>query len=686
MHLLLLRTVAPADLEADWTVSLRIKRGEDLPAEALAATTDSRRPTDIDLVLDTPRMQRALVSPDGSLAAIQIQERPAGGDPEDRLEIRDTSDGSLITTWRGHAGRSLAWAPDGRRLSYILGSGDDNDLWLLDLETGATSRLLRAVKNLGQYQWAPNGDFVVYSVRVEAEKNDRKVKRVANPADRQPWFRDRSYLALVPSTGGMTRRLTAGPLSPGSWRISPDSSHLLFFLEAQDLAGGRPYFSSELWELDLSTLTAEKLLADRWVGGAEYGPDRHTLLLQGSPSAFDGLGLVLPDGVQPNDYGGQLYLWDRRTDEATFITRDLVPDVAGVTWSRDDGMIYAQCTDTQFRRVYRCNPEKIDWERVDTGVEYVDQFELPRRGRTAIARGTGATTPNRLYAVDLKRNRARLLLDPGADHWQDVDFGDVTYWKAPLPDGEELDGRIYWPVGYDPARQYPVIVYYYGGTSPVTVDFGGRYPKNVWAGQDYIVYVPEPSGATGYGQEFAARHVNDWGRRTAWEVIESTRAFLAAHPSADPDHVGCIGASYGGFLTEYVITQTDIFAAAVSHAGISSISSYWGEGLWGYAYGARPWPTPSPGRTATSTWNRARSSTPTRSTRRCSWCTVTATPTCRWARATSCSPPSRCWAAKWSTCRSRGRTTGSWTTSSASSGTTPSWRSSPGTSRVARRG
>ena len=151
----------------------------------------------------------------------------------------------------------------------------------------------------------------------------------------------------------------------------------------------------------------------------------------------------------------------------------------------------------------------------------------------------------------------------------------------------ELDGFVYYPPDFDPGKKYPVIVYYYGGTSPVTRDFGGRYPKNIWAGQDYIVYVPNPSGATGYGQEFAARHVNDWGILTAGEVIEGTKAFLAAHPFADPERVGCIGASYGGFLTEYIITQTDIFAAAVSHAGISDISSYWGEGLWGYAYGAR---------------------------------------------------------------------------------------------------
>jgi len=583
VHPLILRAIADDGLTAPWRPDPRLTG-----AEGLTASTDSRRPADIDLVLDTPRVQQAHISPDGTLAAVLIQEHPAGGKAQQWLEIRRIKDGRLLATWRGHDAGRLDWAPDGARLSFTLpGDDDTHDLWLYTVANGELTRLVRGIADLASYQWAPGGEFVVYAVRDKAEPDPRKVKRVENPADRQPWYRDRSHLMLASVPEGLTRRLTAGPLSPGSWSISPDSERLLFFLEAQDLAGGRPYFSSELWELDLATLAAEQLLSDRWVGGASYGPRDGTLLLQGSPSAFGGLGRNLPDDMQPNDYGGQLYLFDRATGQARCITRELVPDVASAWWSEDDGLIYAVCTDTQFRNVYRCDPDKLDWTGVDTGVEYTDQFDLAREGRVAVARGTSVTTPNQVHVVDLKRNRARLLLDPGAEHWSDVAFGDVTYWKAPLPDGEQLDGRIYWPVDHDPSLTYPVIVYYYGGTSPVTVDFGGRYPKNVWTGQGYIVYVPQPSGATGYGQEFAARHVNDWGKRTAWEVIESTRAFLAAHPSADPERVGCIGASYGGFLTEYVITQTDLFAAAVSHAGISSISSYWGEGYWGYAYGAR---------------------------------------------------------------------------------------------------
>jgi dipeptidyl aminopeptidase/acylaminoacyl peptidase len=70
------------------------------------------------------------------------------------------------------------------------------------------------------------------------------------------------------------------------------------------------------------------------------------------------------------------------------------------------------------------------------------------------------------------------------------------------------------------------------------------------------------------------------------EIIDGVKKFLAAHPFVDFRRVGCIGASYGGFMTELLLTKTNIFAAAVSHAGISDIASYWGEGYWGYSYSA----------------------------------------------------------------------------------------------------
>ena len=96
--------------------------------------------------------------------------------------------------------------------------------------------------------------------------------------------------------------------------------------------------------------------------------------------------------------------------------------------------------------------------------------------------------------------------------------------------------------------------------------------------------VINPSGATGFGQEFSARHVNTAGNGPADDIVEGTKQFCKEHSFVDASKIGCIGASYGGFTTMYLQTITDIFAAAISHAGISDHTSYWGEGYWGYSY------------------------------------------------------------------------------------------------------
>ena len=176
-----------------------------------------------------------------------------------------------------------------------------------------------------------------------------------------------------------------------------------------------------------------------------------------------------------------------------------------------------------------------------------------------------------------------------------MDFIDLKDWDYTTESGQAIDGRVYYPSHFDKTKKYPSIVYYYAGTSPVSRSFTGRWPFSLWASQGYVVYVLQPSGATGYGQDFSARHVNAWGINTADEIIESTQAFVNAHPFVDKDRLGNMGASYGGFMTMYLATKTDIFSASISHAGISNLTSYWGHGWWGYGYsgvatkGSFPW-------------------------------------------------------------------------------------------------
>lgn len=151
--------------------------------------------------------------------------------------------------------------------------------------------------------------------------------------------------------------------------------------------------------------------------------------------------------------------------------------------------------------------------------------------------------------MDLLNDRFRELENPDRENFRHVVFGENMEWDFKNSEGVRIPGRVYLPPGFDESKKYPLIVYYYGGTNPVARSFGGRYPFNIYAAHGYVVYVLQPSGATGFGQEFAAMHVNNWGITVTGEIIEGTRQFLDDHPFIDTERVGCMGASYGGFMT-----------------------------------------------------------------------------------------------------------------------------------------
>jgi len=585
-HLIVLHTLRDAEVEEAWTVAGAVTLEADAPGMAIHPSVDPTRAVTIQDVLDYTRISSTDLSPDGTMVIVGMGEIDADGKSTSWRELRSVKDGSLIATWRGDRS-GVQWHPDGDAVSYTTNSDKKTTVWLHDLATNEITAVVRGLEHFQDYCWNPDGESLVYQFGVDPEEHKGGTRRLSAIEDRFPWFQNRSYLVEFTVASGRSRRLTAGDESVGGWEFDADGSHMIFG-RGFPVPTERPYSRTEWFELDLKTLETERLLAEeeQWIDSVEYGPDADTLILSGAPSAFGGLGRDLPDGVVANDYGGQLYRYSRKNAEATPLTVDFDPDIQGAVWHAPSKRLVARIADKQYVRL-AVGTIDGEWTVLDTGVDVIAGWEVADDADTIVAYGTRADAPLKLYAFDVKGSSPRLLLDPGAARFEHVTFGDVEPFVAELPDGMQLDGRVHYPRDYEPGRTYPVIVYYYGGTSPITRDFGGRYPKNVWAGNDYFVYIPNPSGATGYGQEYAARHVNDWGKLTAPEVIAGTEAFLAAYPDANPEAVGCCGASYGGFLTMYLTTQTDMFAAAISHAGISNISSYWGEGYWGYAYGAR---------------------------------------------------------------------------------------------------
>ncbi|MCJ7613125.1 MAG: prolyl oligopeptidase family serine peptidase, partial [Candidatus Aminicenantes bacterium] len=411
------------------------------------------------------------------------------------------------------------------------------------------------------------------------------VKRFRGLADRQPNWRSQSYLYRYNLAGGDRRRLTAGELSTALNGISPDGTKLLVGRTLIDYKV-RPYSQTELSVLDLETGQSVIVWTGSWLADAQWAPDGKSLLLLGGPSLFGDKGVKVAKGIMPNEYDIEAFLFDLHTKQIEPLTKDFDPSVDQAYWSAPKDVIYFLTTDRAGRRLYRCRLADKAFQRIPAKTEVIEQLSIARTKAAAAFIGSEPNLPPKAYVLDLESAAVRLLSDPGAGDAADPKFGRVEPWTFRNKRGVVIDGLVYYPRDFDPAKKYPCIVNYYGGTTPTTSQFGGRYPKELYAAQGYAVYVLQPSGAIGYGQNFSALHVNDWGMIVADEIIDGVKKFLAEHPWVDSRRVGCIGASYGGFMTELILTRTNLFAAAISHAGISSIAGYWGEGFSGYSYSA----------------------------------------------------------------------------------------------------
>ncbi len=586
-HILLIKALKDPQAGRDWNLKACLKLSSEYDAASLTSTTSSEQTMTIKHLLDGPKVRNASISPDGELIALSLNKSlPPSDKSESWIELRTAKDGKLQHTYRGgmKLGR-VSWAPVGKKYAYTTREKDGATLWIVDLNAGTSTPLLKNQKEFGGFFWAPNGSFIIYSKTEKPEPDKTGLKKLRGMPDRWPGWRNRSFLYLVNVPEGTQRKLTHGSLSTALNSISHDSKSIIFSRSMEDYST-RPYSKTEFWVLNLNTMDMDSLWSTHWSGSVQWSPDDSKLLVTSGPSAFGDIGKNVPEGAIPNDYDTQAYIYDISSKSIEAISKSFKPSINSAFWSQIENCIYFTTTDKSYQHLYRYDLKKNNFKLIDTGIEVLSNIDFAANKAAAVYTGTSATVPPKAYFLNLKNNKYRLIADPGKTDFEHVNFADVQRWTFQNERGVEIEGRIYFPPHFDSAQKYPCIVYYYGGTSPVTRNFGGRYPKNLYAAQGYIVYVLQPSGATGFGQEFSAQHVNDWGIIVADEIIDGVKKFLQAHPFVDRNRLGCIGASYGGFMTMLLQTRTDIFATAIAHAGISSLSSYWGEGYWGYLYSA----------------------------------------------------------------------------------------------------
>jgi dipeptidyl aminopeptidase/acylaminoacyl peptidase len=624
LHTLLLRIEAmrpeqgadagPGGQAAAWTPSsIAISAAATPDADLAWSLARARPPAEFDLSRRIASFGDLAVAPEGKLFARRLSRRdPVGEGRRQTVNVFDRTGRLVAEEVGGDGARPLAFAPDWRRLLLSLPATEGRDLALWNVQDRRLQFVLRGEPAPGLVRFSPDGRYLLLSsTRGTTEEGGEATspRRVVALREKLPDWDDRFHLYLIEIATGARRRLT----SPGD-QVLDDA---VFLPGGRRIVYGRtlpqperPWFHTELRLLDLAS-GQDTLVAD-FTAGWEVRPQHFAPSPDGRRLAF----LGPPDQVgggrpEHNVYNKQVWLLELATGRLERITRDQPYAFAGgpqIPGWRDADKLIVLIQSGARRRLAVLSPAENGWsaEPLPPDQETCQAAALSPDGRAVLAVLSAPAVPPYLVAWELPAGEMRVLERPNApltERWTLAEPRDAGFTG---PGGQRIEAWSYAPTfpeanrvsltGQGNGGVTPLILYYYGGVSPTARGF--NFTHQWLAANGYAVLVINPRGAFGYGESFADVHVRDWGPQATGDLLAGLDAFLAAHAEVDSQRIGIYGGSYGGFVTEYLVSTTDRFAAAVAMYGISDLATYWGQGAWGWTYGdmslggATPWSAP----------------------------------------------------------------------------------------------
>jgi dipeptidyl aminopeptidase/acylaminoacyl peptidase len=512
----------------------------------------------------------------------------AGGDP------RRFTTGPLRDT-------APRWSPDGLHLAFLSERERKKkaQLYVMPADGGEPVRLTDLKNGIGSPVWSPDGTRLAFVSRVggwqepedEAERErSRPVREITTLKYRfngEGFVYDRRpHLFVVALTGGECRQITEGDFVDGDPAWSPDGRSIAFVSARHD---DRDHDNR----------------SDVWIVSPEGGDPRRVTDTAGPASlpAFspDGTTIAYLGHRHPNEAGRNVRLFTVPTAGgppaclSPALDRTCAPFFGGVApaWSADGAWILFAVEDEGSIPVYRVGssgggaPERIiDGPRQVTGLSTARSS-----GRLAFT-ATDPVSPPALFVCDTDGTREVLLADLNAAWKARIALSSperFCYERA----GRRLDGWIMKPFGVEPGRRYPALVNIHGG--PHT-QYGHNFfdEFQVYAGAGYAVIYTNPRGSQGYGEEFTRAVVGDWGGGDFDDVMAGVDEAVRRYDFVDPDRLGVLGGSYGGFLTSWTVGHTDRFKAACSERAVNNAHSMFGTSDIGHYFqewesGYLPW-------------------------------------------------------------------------------------------------
>ena len=555
-------------------------------AVAVAVTAQTPRRVTIDDLMALRTINDVEISPSGDRIAYTVStpslERnahepalfviPASGGTPKRL-----AEAHRIFTPALPAPR-LRWLPDGRTLSMLVTGPGGSQVATVDPLTNMVNMVTSAPTGVVSYEWSPDGRFVAYVSRDAGNGRPPIANKVgANPPATRLW--------LQPLPEGQPRAVTPADQFVDSLSWSPDSRELAYSFAP--FVGFLAPYSSKIFAVNVDS-GAIRPIVDRpgMNMSPQFSPDGKRLSFI---TTSERTGLIAPRGLAVADAAG------RNAGVRSYPMNGAW--IAETLWAPDNQALFVTMNEGTFATgahmfempIVRVSLADGKAERLGTGATVEYSMSLTRDGRTLAYREVRGRTMGEVVVMDVASRKAERVTDVNPQ-LKDLTLGALKpiSWKS--FDGMEIWGLLLTPPtppspqasARQAGERLPLLVYCHGGPIggvtlgifPQFMHVPGQidpYPAEAFASAGYAVLFPMPRGGSGYGEAGHRMILNDWGGPDYKDIMAGVDQ-LISQGIADSNRLGVMGASYGGYMTNWVVTQTSRFKAAAAGASIADLN------------------------------------------------------------------------------------------------------------------
>jgi dipeptidyl aminopeptidase/acylaminoacyl peptidase len=571
----------------------------------------AKHPITFEDLMKIQRISDPQVSPDGKwIAYVQTTVDLAADQKTSHIWLLSTEGGRPRQVTRGEGSDSRPrWCPHGGEFAFLSTRDGKSQVWLLPMKGGEAFALTSVPTEVDSVQWSAGSETLVFTSKVYPDCSDdacnqqrleeaasSKVKaQIIDELLFRHWNEYRAgkytHLFSVSMEDRQARDLTPGRYDSPTWSlggpdgntVSPDGTEVCYTSNRTGHAAWST--NNDLFLVPAKGGEAKNITKDN--PGSDASP-------QYSPNGrYIAYTSQARDGYESDLL--RLRVYDRQTGRVKYVTPDLDQWVDSFVWAPDNDTIFFTAPERGQEPIFKTSLSKPRVEKVLDG--WNADLQVTPDGKSLVFTRSSLTQAPEIYRVSVNGSALTQLTHANDALLAELDLNPVESVTSKGADGSDIHSLLVRPPAFDPNQKYPGLLLVHGGPQGDWADaWSYRWNAQMFAARGYVVMMPNPHGSTGYGQKFVEEISGDWGG-ACYEDLMSAADSLESLPYVAKGRIGAAGASFGGFMVNWIAGHTNRFKALVSHDGVYDQRSMYGETeeLWfpEWEFNGVPWENPT---------------------------------------------------------------------------------------------